>query len=34
MYAAEREAARLDALNPAVAEEEALWATTLADGID
>jgi hypothetical protein len=34
ILASEREAQRLDALNPAVAEEERLWETTLADGID
>ncbi len=34
ILASEREAQRLDALNPAVAEEERLWETTLADGSD
>jgi predicted transcriptional regulator len=34
MIASEIEASRLDALNPAVADEEELWETTLADGID
>lgn len=34
IWSAEREASRIDAQNPDVADEERDWETTLADGID
>ncbi len=34
VWSAEREASRIDAANPAVAEEDHAWESTLADGLD